>query len=125
MAIGNRIICFLLCVVFLLFAYWQLNDPDPFVWIPPYLYISLTGLSLAIRPKINIKKLLLLSMAIFSVWAVTFIPDFAYWIKMGTPSISGDMQQQYPYIELVREFGGLLISLLANSYFYFLMRKND
>ena len=118
----NRFVCFILAILFIWFAYLQVNDPDPWVWIPPYLYIALLGSVLALRPSARINFFLNAGMIFYGIWTLTFIPDLIFWLKAGMPEITGRMQEKHPYIELVREMGGLIIVLVANIYFSILKR---
>ena len=54
----------LFAVVFALFAYWQLNDPDPILWVPIYgvaTYVSIQ----AFRNKTNSELLIVLFILVF------------------------------------------------------------
>lgn len=96
-----------LAVVFLLFAAVQYNDPDPIHWIALYLYTA--GIcGFAAFGKYN-RYLLWAGLAVITVWVVLTIPDFFNWIKMGEPGIAGEMKATEPYIELTREFFGVLM----------------
>jgi len=104
-----KIFNFILAGLFLLFAGWQLNDPDSFLWVIWYAFIA--GIcAFAAFGKYNTW---LNRVAIFAsiAWMATLIPDFIEWLKMGAPTITGAMKAEAPHIELTREFLGLLISL--------------
>jgi hypothetical protein len=110
--------------MFIWFGYLQINDPDPWLWVPPYLYIATLGLILALKPKARLKYFLLVGLSGYGLWILTFIPDLVHWMQLGMPAITGKMQEKHPYIELVREMGGLLIVMTANLYFYIINQKN-
>jgi hypothetical protein len=97
-------------ILFLLFAYFQWNDPDSLKWILYYLFIA--GMSFATAFEVNKKLYLYLMIAISAFWMITLLPGAIDWIQDGMPSIVESMKASSPYIELVREFLGLLISLL-------------
>ncbi len=63
--------------VFLLFAYLQLNDPDPYLWFPIYLAVSILALVRWFRliPKAVTAFLVLFYLG-FSAYFFTLIP---YW----------------------------------------------
>ncbi len=103
MAIINGI----LCSLFLLFLGLQYNDPDPHLWMPIYGFVA--GVcGLAALKKYN-KMLILSGLSILSFYTLFYIPDFIDWIKMGMPSLVETMKAEKSYIELAREFGGLVI----------------
>ena len=103
------------CLSFLLFAWFNLNDKDSWLWVPIYLAASvccaLAGFGL-FYPIIYI-----LLIAFYLIYAVTLF--FAHdgvrdWIvKYKQPSITESMQATKPYIEKTREFFGLLIIAAA------------
>jgi len=97
----------LLAVVFLLFAAVQYNDPDPIHWIALYLYTAAIC-GFAAFGKFN-KYALWAELAVTTVWVALTIPDFIDWIKMGEPNIAGQMKATEPYIEMTREFLGVLM----------------
>lgn len=108
--------------VFLIFAYWQLNDPDPLVWVSVYLGVVVSvGLFLAgkyfpILPLVGtigcLAGLLYLS------------PEFISWVKEGMPTITGQMKAETPHVEFVREFLGFLIAGSVYFIYYRLHRKS-
>ena len=96
-----------LSVVFLLFAVVQYNDPDPVHWMALYLYTA--GVcGFAAFGKYN-RIVLWAGLAVISAWVALTIPDFFDWMKMGRPNIAGQMKANEPYIELTREFFGVLM----------------
>ncbi len=107
MVVGRIIIA----VLFILFAAVQINDPDPWLWIALYAYIAV----MAALGHFNVKTkpFLLGGMLICFIWLATLFPDFIRWIKMGMPSIIDQMKAEEIHIELVREFLGLLLSIIA------------
>ena len=105
------IVRLLISLLFLFFAYVQLNDPDPWLWVA--LYIS-TGVLWAASIFREIpKRLLQVGMLVILLWFLFLLPDFINWVKMGMPSITTSMKAEAPHIELTREFLGLGICALA------------
>jgi len=101
----------LLAVIFALFAYWQFNDPDPWLWVPTYGWVAvLCGMAAAGRFH---KVLLIATAVVLGGWMLTMVPGFVDWISMGAPTITGSMKAESPYVELVREFLGLMIAVVA------------
>lgn len=101
--------------IFILFAVVQYNDPDPYLWIPIYLYPA--GLCyLAMKNKFN-KWAYFGGFLIFGVYAIykMFDPNGVIdWIKFhNSASIAATMKAEKPWIEESREFFGLVIILLV------------
>jgi len=111
----------LVVFIFLLFSFWQMNDPDPIRWIAIYL-----GVVISVILFINNKYVpfIPLAGAILSLaGALYLLPDFFYWIKLGMPTITGQMKAESPHIELMREFLGFVISGLTYFFYYRAHRK--
>ncbi|XP_074648051.1 transmembrane protein 220-like isoform X2 [Tubulanus polymorphus] len=98
----------LMSIFFVLAAYVQINDPDPYIWIPVYLIPALFTLSITITPKITDNK----------VWKVAIIIHIAI-------SIAGAMYLLAVVIEMLslnlsnplqheegRELSGLVIVII-------------
>lgn len=105
--------------VFALFALVQYNDPDPLSWILLYggvaAHFIMAALGKMYRPAVW------LWLAAAMIWAATLVPDFVGWLQMGAPSIVETMKAEKPWVELTREFLGLLI---AAAGCVFLLRTN-
>lgn len=97
--------------IFVLFAYWQLNDPDWPKWVATYGFVAITALyHFFAKPP---KWFAAIGLIVATIWMVTLIPDFINWLQMGTPTITGQMKAESPHVELTREFLGLLIVMIA------------
>ena len=108
-------------IIFLLFAYWQLNDPDPVPWVSIYLGVAVTaGLTLA---KKYFPVLPLIGAIVCLAGLLYLSPDFISWIKEGMPTITGQMKAESPHIELVREFLGFVIAGVIYFFYYRLHRR--
>lgn len=104
-----KIIFWVLAVVFVLFVLVQYNDPDPVQWMLLYAGPAVFyGMAALDRPQYRPAVWGWLAVAL--LWAVTYVPDFWHWLQMGTPSIVETMKAEQPYVELTREFLGLLIA---------------
>lgn len=100
-----------LSILFVLFAALQYNDPDPYIWGPYYLAIALICFLEFRAQKYN--WLLWLALILTIAWMISYIPDVIDYFKNGMPNIANEMHASTPYIENMREFGGLLICLVA------------
>lgn len=92
-----------LAVLFILFAWVQINDPDPWMWFSLYLINALTLLGAANQKiSITLSSIICLTCLIFAYihWPLTF------------EGFEGDMNQ-HPHIELAREAAGLLLVSLS------------
>ena len=107
----------LIALLFLLFAGWQLNDPDWPLWVPMYGSVALVAGWWAVgRPP----RLLVLGVLLIAAgWMLSYVPDLLTWIGEGMPTIAGQMKAESPHIELTREFFGLfLCSATLGGYAY-------
>ena len=109
-------------ILFLISAALQYNDPDPYVWIPIYLYATiLCWLSAANK---FYPAAYLLGIIIYAGYAMYlfFTTDGVLdWLqKHNAENIAGSMKASTPWIEDTREFFGLLIIIivLAANYIY-------
>jgi len=114
-----KIAYWMLAVIFALFAAVQYNDPDPIQWILLYGLVAVHFM-LAALGRMN-RLAVWLTLAAAAIWAATLLPDFMNWIRMGEPSIVETMKAEQPWIELTREFLGLVLAALACG---FLLWKN-
>jgi hypothetical protein len=116
-----KIVNIILCIMFLLFLGVQYNDPDPYLWMPIYGFVAAVCGMAAIK-KYN-KTFILIGLSILTIYTLTYIPDFVDWIKMGMPSIVETMKAEKSYVELTREFGGLVICDAVLLWQYFQSKK--
>lgn len=98
-------------VLFILFAGLQYNDPDPFLWIPIYLFAAF--LCWKASRGIYHKKLLWLGLGLYGLYAVYLLLDkngvLSWANEHAAESLVTSMKAEKPWIEETREFGGLLI----------------
>ncbi|MCP9236085.1 transmembrane 220 family protein [Lewinella sp. JB7] len=101
----------LVALLFILFAYWQLNDPDWPLWVAMYGTVATVAAWWAFsRPP---RWLVYAGLAVSAIWMASLLPDLIGWIGEGMPTIAGQMKAESPHIELTREFFGLLITTLT------------
>jgi hypothetical protein len=109
-------------VIFVLFAALQYNDPDPYVWIPIYMYAAVLCW-LAFRGK-YFPRAYLTGIVVYAIYAgYKFFDENGVWdwvTKHRAENIADTMKAEQPWIEETREFFGLviLIVVLAIDYFY-------
>lgn len=109
-------------VIFVIFAGLQYNDPDPYVWMPIYLYGALFCY-LAARKKFY-PAAYLIGVAVYLAYATylffdkTGVLDWA--IEHHGQNIADQMKASTPWIEETREFFGLfiVIAVLMTNFFY-------
>lgn len=110
------------CVLFVISAALQYNDPDPWLWIPLYLYGALLCW-LVFRGKYH-PRAYLAGIAVYGIYALykLFEKDGAWdWLtKHHAENIAASMKAETPWIEDTREFFGLviLIAVLLINYLY-------
>ena len=121
MKVFNLIFCF----IFIFFAALQYNDPDPYVWIPIYMYTSILCW-LAFRNKFY-PKAYLIGIIIYAVYAIGLF----FWkngvlewaAKHNAEDIAATMKAEKPWIEETREFFGLVILIVVLTINYFYAKK--
>jgi len=109
------------CLFFLVFAWFNLNDKDSWLWVPIYLAASICcGLAAF---ELYYPLIYLLLMAFYLIYATILLFDKDgvrdWMVKYNKPSITESMQASKPYIEKTREFFGLLIITVAIAINYF------
>lgn len=111
----------LLALLFFLFAFFQWNDPDSLKWILYYLLIG--GLCFGSAFDVIRPVYIYMMIGVTLIWLAILLPDAISWWKDGMPTLVEEMKASSPYIELVREFLGLGISLISLVILYFATRK--
>jgi hypothetical protein len=113
------------CVLFVVFAALQYNDPDPYLWIPIYLYTAvLSGLAATRRyyPTAYLGGILVYGL--YAVYLVFSINGLLDWLQLhDAENIAETMKAEQPWIESSREFFGLLLLIIALSINYFAVRN--
>ncbi|MFZ6012410.1 MAG: transmembrane 220 family protein [Bacteroidota bacterium] len=104
-----KIVNIVLAVMFLVFAFLQLNDPDPVVWILVYGAMAAVCIMAAFR--YYSKKFLLSLLVLYVAYSIVFLPGVQEWMRQENKGVLFDdvMKMEHPYIEESREFLGLMI----------------
>jgi hypothetical protein len=109
---------------FAVFAYFNLNDKDAAVWVTIYLLAAVSCALAAFKLYYPIIYMILIILYLIYAIVLFFSKDGVrdWVVKYNRPSITESMQATKPYIEKTREFFGLLISIGALLFNYFISR---
>lgn len=114
-----KIFSSILALMFFSFAFVQLNDPDPVLWI--IIYLSMAAICiLAIFNKYY--KIVMAILAVgYLIYAVILFPGLVEWLQTENKSLLFDdiAKMQHLYIEESREFLGLVICLAVLTVYWF------
>lgn len=110
----HQYIAFIFGLIFLLFAYFQINDPDPIIWIAIYLLASLVSFAFFFGYKNN--GLLIFLCLDYLAGAIYFFP-FNHFKGLDLNNFA--MKAQGVEIEFARESFGLGICFLVMVYLLF------
>lgn len=113
-------------LLFILFAGLQYNDPDPYVWIPIYLYAALLcGLASKGR---YFPAAYGMGIAVYGGYALYLLLTtngvLDWYQQHEAESLVQTMKAEKPWIEDTREFGGLLILIVWLSLNWIYSKKN-
>lgn len=113
------------CLLFVISAALQYNDPDPYIWIPIYMYGAVLCW-LAFRNKYY-PRAYLVGIIVYLVYAVGLFfwkNGVLDWMtKHNAEDIAATMKAEKPWIEETREFFGLLILIVVLLIDYFYSRR--
>jgi hypothetical protein len=106
-----KVVNFFLAVVFVLFAFVQVNDPDPVIWI--LIYGAMAVICVLAMFSFYPRKFLIGLLVLFVLYGLVFIPGVIEWLKQDNKSALFDeiAKMRHPYIEETREFLGLFICI--------------
>ena len=113
------------CLLFVFSAALQYNDPDPYIWMPIYMYGAVLCW-LAFRNKFY-PKAYLIGIIIYAVYAIGLffwkngVLDWA--TKHHAEDIAATMKAEKPWIEETREFFGLIILIVVLAIDYLYVKK--
>jgi hypothetical protein len=118
-----RIVNFLLAVLFLLFAFVQINDPDPVLWI--LIYGAMAVFSVMAIFEFYPKKFLIGILVLYVAYSIAFVPGVIEWLGHENKSALFDevAKMEHLYIEESREFLGLMICVSVLVFYLFRARK--
>lgn len=111
----KKIINYILFIIFVLFAFMQLNDPDSALWFSIYLFVAL--ICLVSNFKVIPKPILIITIVGLLGYSLFHFSLFLDYLQIDNKKeIFGEMVYQKPYLEGSREFLGLLIAAIAIFY---------
>lgn len=102
----NRLFFGLWALLFLLFAYWQWNDPDPLLWISIYGYAALLS-ALAAMQRFFLPLLLLGVLAGLAGFLYMYPGGIGEWVAREWQQ--QDLTMKTQHMEEAREAFGLLV----------------
>lgn len=108
-----KIVNLILAVMFLLFAFVQINDPDPALWILIYGLMAVVCIMAAFN---YYSKIALIILAVLYLgYSVILIPGLREWLAQDDRSMLFDdiAKMQHLYVEESREFLGLMICVIV------------
>lgn len=113
-------------VIFVFSAALQYNDPDPYVWMPIYLYAAWLCYE-SIRGKYK-PGLYYIGLIAYIGYAIFLFFDkdgvLSWSTEHDSENIVQSMKATKPWIEETREFGGLLICIIALLVNMWHLRRN-
>lgn len=102
-------------VLFVIFAALQYNDPDPYIWVPIYLYAAFLCYQ-ATRGR-YVRGLYIAGLVLCGAYAAYLFFDktgvINWAAKHHAENLIHTMKADKPWIEETREFGGLLIVIIV------------
>lgn len=104
-----RILNFILAIMFMIFAFLQVNDPDPALWI--LIYGVMAVLCILAAFEIYLRKFIVALSVIYLFLATYYFPGVQEWLVQEDKAQLFDniAKMEHPYIEESREFLGLMI----------------
>jgi hypothetical protein len=104
-----KIVNLVLAVMFLAFAFVQINDPDPLLWIAIYGVMAVICIMAAFKYYQPLAMYVLL--ILFVVYGYILWPGMKEWLAQDDRSVLFDdiAKMEHLYIEEAREFLGLVI----------------
>ena len=118
-----RIVNFILAIMFLLFAFVQINDPDPVIWI--LIYGAMAVLSIMAIFEFYPTKFTIGLLVLYILYSIVYIPGVLEWLRQENKAMLFDdvAKMQYPYVEEAREFLGLVICIIVLIVFVIRARR--
>lgn len=118
-----RILNSILAIMFMVFAFVQVNDPDPILWI--LVYGAMAAICVMAIFEFYVPKIMWALAVGYILYAAILFPGVLQWFNSEDRFMifSEIAKMQNQYIEEAREFLGLMICLLVLALYFFLSRK--
>jgi hypothetical protein len=118
-----KVIHFILTLIFLLFAFVQINDPDPILWI--IIYGNMAVLSVLAMFKMRFTYWIITTIVVYAIYAAFLVGSAWHWLQSPDRYLLFDdiAKMQNIYIEETREFLGLVICIAAAAFHLISNRK--
>lgn len=98
------------CLLFVLFTYWQLNDPDAWLWVSIYGFAAVMS-GLAAYGKYPVFLLCVAAVLCFAGFVYDYPSSVSDWVRQEW--LQKDLSMKTHSMELARESFGLLIAGLV------------
>lgn len=97
--------------MFLLFAFFQINDPDPVIWILIYGIMAVMCILAAFD--FYLRKVIMGLGILFLLYGVYYLPSIQEWLQQDSKlALFDDVKKmEHLYVEESREFLGLMICI--------------
>ena len=117
-----RILNFVLAVMFLFFAFLQVNDPDPLIWI--IIYGIMAVLAIFAMFGIYHPKVIIGILVLYVAYSFVYMHGVLTWLKLDNKAELFDdvAKMEQWYIEESREILGLWICILVLLFYFFRSR---
>ena len=108
-----KVLNLILAVMFLLFAFVQINDPDPVLWILIYGLMAVACILAAFG--YYFPKVLLVMLILYIGYSFVYLSGVLVWMQSNDKAMLFDniAKMQFPYIEESREYLGLFICVFV------------
>lgn len=119
-----KIVNFVLAVMFLYFAFLQVDDPDPFIWI--LVYGAMAALAVMAMFNFFLRKAILGLLILYTAYSLVFLGGVRQWFASDEKDLLFDdiAKMQYPYIEQTREFMGLWVCIIVLIMYFIQSRRS-
>jgi hypothetical protein len=118
-----KVLNFILAALFLLFAFVQVNDPDPILWI--IIYGAMAVLAVLAMFNIYPRTIIIILLVVFVGYSLFYLPGVREWLSQQNKlDLFDDVaKMNHMYIEEAREFLGLWLCILVLIFYFIRSRK--
>ena len=118
-----KVLNFIIAALFLLFAFVQVNDPDPILWI--IIYGAMAVLAVLAMFNIYPRTIIIILLVVFIGYSLVYLPGVGEWLSQENKlDLFDDVaKMNHMYIEEAREFLGLWMCILVLIFYFIRSRK--